>query len=171
MIHGDEYSLFLPHYDLPEWTPVEHRISRVTTKRYVQLKRKLISLMPSLLYFHHDNLIHGVEDAFLVAMKNVFAHLAKVAEDFEETDEETEARREAALKQTQEAEKEAEKAKAVEDSEGNAEAKPEPEKNVAGSQGASEATAGEAQPAAAGAGAAKGVAKEEPKESFDSEAR
>ncbi|MCO5561175.1 hypothetical protein L7F22_014796 [Adiantum nelumboides] len=70
------YSVFIPENEIKAKTAdIERILRRVPTRQVQEMREKVISLIPSLIYAHPDHQLERVKDAFDVAME---ALLAKV---------------------------------------------------------------------------------------------
>eukprot|EP00475_Leptophrys_vorax_P014220 TRINITY_DN20623_c0_g1_i1.p1 TRINITY_DN20623_c0_g1~~TRINITY_DN20623_c0_g1_i1.p1 ORF type:complete len:510 (+),score=7.95 TRINITY_DN20623_c0_g1_i1:202-1731(+) len=69
----DGFSVYLPYADVPEWTTVPHRLSKVKPARYRSLQLEVVRAIPSLVYVHPLHVLANVRDAVDVAVDHLVA--------------------------------------------------------------------------------------------------
>ncbi|GJP53046.1 hypothetical protein CLOM_g12187 [Closterium sp. NIES-68] len=67
----DSFSVYLPYIDVPEWTSVEHRLSKVAPARYRALQLQVIHMIPSLVYVDPSHVLSNVRDAIDIAIDHM----------------------------------------------------------------------------------------------------
>ncbi|CAI5980820.1 unnamed protein product [Closterium sp. NIES-65] len=67
----DSFSVYLPYIDVPEWTTVEHRLSKVAPARYRALQLQVIHMIPSLIYVDPSHVLSNVRDAVDIAIDHM----------------------------------------------------------------------------------------------------
>ncbi|CAI5520765.1 unnamed protein product [Closterium sp. Naga37s-1] len=67
----DSFSVYLPYIDVPEWTTVEHRLSKVAPSRYRALQLQVIHMIPSLIYVDPSHVLSNVRDAVDIAIDHM----------------------------------------------------------------------------------------------------
>lgn len=75
---SDTFTIDLPHTDIPEWTTVDYRLSKVTKERYDRLREVVTKLIPSLIYTDPEHSLPRIRDAFDVAIDWLTSNLTNV---------------------------------------------------------------------------------------------